>query len=96
MAKVKEQYSDLERVRYYQDCRTTWVKNPISQHWWPEHTPIQRFVVVGPFGECCITRSEKKAIQEVEGWQAYYDKYGQEILNAMRNVSAPPLEKEDV
>ena len=88
MIGVKKNYADLERVRYYQDYRTKWFTNPVSGHRWSENTPILRFVVVGPFGECCTTRCKEKAIQEVEGWQQFYDKHGQGLLDAMREAGS--------
>lgn len=55
--------------------KTTWCKNPLSGHEWPEYGPITGWEVRGPHGRISTHKSEKKAETVAEEWREYYKKH---------------------
>jgi hypothetical protein len=64
----------MREVRIREVFKTTYRRNPISGHEWPEHGPTTSYEIVGPFGVVDTARSEKKAEQLRAQWQDYYNR----------------------
>lgn len=59
--------------------KTTWVKNPLSGHEWPEYGPITGWEVRGPLGTWSTHKSEAAAEKEAKALREYYKKYPFEV-----------------
>jgi hypothetical protein len=60
-------------------------KCKLSGHEWTEHGPTTGYDIVGPFGVIAHAKTQKKAEQLQQEWQAYYDKFYNPRTKTKRN-----------
>lgn len=65
----------LKEVTVSSIQKTTWVKNPLSGHEWPEYGPITAWEVRGPIGHISKHRTKAKAESAAKEWREFYEKH---------------------